>query len=204
MGTHRSIHISLSVLGFIFAFFLCLLLLPTTQQASPQTQTQRQPNDPTPNQQQTTERKRKDSYTHRIPPEIQVKLKNLQSDDWAKDLEIEIKNVSNKPIYFFHIYLHLPELRIDGYGVAFTLQAGDKRFPNQREVAGADDVPVIKAGETVIFKIPDKQNENLTKRLAEQGTPFIVTEVMFDLTTVCFGDGTGYMGSKPYSHKKER
>src|ERR1041385_8971520 len=113
MGIHRSVRITLSVLGFIFAFFLCLLLLPAPQQASSQAQNPRQPNDPTPDR-QTPERKRKDSYAHRIPPEFQVKLKNLQNDDWAKDLEIEIKIVSNKPIYFFHIYLHLPEVRIGG------------------------------------------------------------------------------------------
>lgn len=203
MGIHRSVRISLSVLGFIFAFFLCLLVLPTTQQASSQTQAPRQPNDPTPNRQQPTERKRKDSYTHSLPPEIKVKFENFQSDDWAKDLEIEIKNVSNKPIYFFHIYLELPEVRIDGLEVAFDFQAGDSRFPSQGKVAEADDVPVIKAGEAIILKIPEKQIENVTTRLAEQGTPFTVTEVIFNLTRLSFGDGTGYMGSKPYSHKKE-
>jgi hypothetical protein len=160
MGIHPSVRISLSVLGFIFAFFLCLLVLPTTQQVSSQTKATRQPNDPTPNRQQPTERKRKDSYAHSLPPEIKVKFKNFQGDDWAKDLEIEVKNVSNKPIYFFHIYLELPEVRIDGLEAAFELQGGNSRFPNQGKVAEADDVPVIKAGETVTLKIPEKQVEN--------------------------------------------
>lgn len=204
MGIHPSVRISLAVLGFIFVFFLCLLVLPNTQQASPQTQTSRQSNDPDPTRQQPTERKRKESYTHRIPPEIKVKIRNLQSDDWPKDLEVEIQNVSSKPIHFIFIYLSLPELRIDGKGESLNLQAGDSRFTKQGEVAGGDDVPVIKAGETVILKIPEKQVENLPKLLAERGIPFTVTEVVFDLAALSFGDDTGYMGSRPYSYKKER
>src|SRR5205085_10817260 len=38
-------------------------------------------------------------------------VRNLnKGDDWTRDLEIEVKNVSDKPIYFVLIYMEFPDI----------------------------------------------------------------------------------------------
>jgi hypothetical protein len=45
-------------------------------------------------------------------------VKNLQSDTWHKDLEIEVKNTSTKQIYSMLAYLDFPDVKVAGNGVA--------------------------------------------------------------------------------------
>ena len=202
MGIHPSVRISLSILGFVFAFFLCLLLVPIPQQASQQKQLLRQPNDPTPKRQQTTEQKRKIVQTHNLPPEVKYKIRNLQNEDWPKDLEVEIKNVSNKPIYYIYLVLVMDEVTIAGYPAAFILEFGNKKFSSTLQLAEEGDIS-IKPGESYTFKVPENQIKNTEKKMAELGIEFKVTKVEFDLNIINFGDGTGYSAGAPYVKKKE-
>src|SRR5947209_18784810 len=55
----------------------------------------------------TQERKLKLKGFKDIPVAIR-EVRNLQSDTWHKDLEIEVKNISDKPIYFMLAYLIFP------------------------------------------------------------------------------------------------
>ncbi len=61
-------------------------------------------------------------------PVVVHKVRNLKSDTWHKDLEIEVKNVSNKPIYFMLAYLIFPDQPVPGDGQAgIRLMYGDSK-----------------------------------------------------------------------------
>jgi hypothetical protein len=52
----------------------------------------------------TQERKLKLKTFKDMPVAIH-EVRKLQSETWHKDLEIEVKNISDKPIYFMGVYL---------------------------------------------------------------------------------------------------
>ncbi|HEY5885432.1 MAG TPA: hypothetical protein VIT88_12130, partial [Pyrinomonadaceae bacterium] len=41
-------------------------------------------------------------------PVALVEVRHLQSETWYEDLEIEVRNISSKPIYFVRAYLLFP------------------------------------------------------------------------------------------------
>jgi hypothetical protein len=48
-----------------------------------------------------------------VPRQIPVRvtnLRNLQNEDWLKDLEIEVENISTKPIYCLVVYIRFPDI----------------------------------------------------------------------------------------------
>ena len=57
-----------------------------------------------------------------------TKVSKLQSDTWYKDLEIEVKNISSKPIYFILAYLDFPDVPVPADGVyGIALEFGARR-----------------------------------------------------------------------------
>ena len=62
---------------------------------------------------------------------IKVKLKNVKSfkdlknKNWARELEIKVKNTGSKPIYFMYAVVSLPDFVLDnGYPVGFQVKYG--------------------------------------------------------------------------------
>ena len=70
---------------------------------------------------------------NRVPEHLPIRVKikrekeklfrDLDNDNWARDLEVEVKNVGDKPIYSLYFQLHVPEAKIaNGYqsfGIAY-------------------------------------------------------------------------------------
>lgn len=88
-----------------------------------------------------------------LPVQI-VAVRHLQDKHWMRDLEIEIRNVSAKPIYELYIHLPLPD---DNNGTTDTfwggrLQYGRRELMNPSHRARAEDKP-IQPGETVIRRL---------------------------------------------------
>lgn len=50
--------------------------------------------------------------------------KDLSNDRWHRDLEIEVKNTGDKPIYYLSLILEMPEIRINGDPVTFGVRYG--------------------------------------------------------------------------------
>jgi hypothetical protein len=148
------------------------------------------------------EKKLEDKTPLHLP--IKVKVKNLNSKKWAHDLEVEVTNTSDKPIYFLDFELILPGIKGPlGNDIGFWLRYGRVELIKFTTPVEPTDVP-IQPGETYIFKIPEssangwdylrgKENKSEPKkmRLIFQG--------------LNFGDGTGYAdaGGRPVDmHKK--
>src|ERR1044071_5231810 len=65
-------------------------------------------------------------YNH---PVAIKEIRNLQGRDFLRNLEIEVQNVSNKPIYYVSLYLRFPDIEIKPRThYTFDLIYGDPRF----------------------------------------------------------------------------
>jgi hypothetical protein len=153
------------------------------------------------------ERKIKVRTFTRMPLEVK-EIRHLQEENWIRDLEIEVKNISRHPIYFISLTLGFPDVpaeppqpRPDGViasssETGFSVYYGALRLLDVMQLAGSDDIP-IKPGETYVFKIPEArvlgyESMNRTMNLSPEAWDKI--ELSFD--TISLGDGTGYIGGR--------
>ena len=151
-----------------------------------------------------TERKLKVKEFKDLPVKIK-EVRNLQSDTWYKDLEIEVKNVSDKPIYHILAWLQLPEVygegadRISGVTVEFGLA----KYTDLRVIANPLD-PLVKPGETCVLTIPEQYWGGL--RWKHEHTPEKVRKFELKFAVISFGDGTGFAvdGLRDHRQKKSR
>ena len=135
---------------------------------------------------------------YKLPIEI-VAVRNLvKRTHWLRDLELEIKNVSYKPIYGVYFVLSLPDDKDtpnSSYGV--HLEYG--RFFHPGQPASADGKPIA-TGETVLLKVDEPlwsgyENHLAHVTLSEQAS----YKVRLMVLAINFGDGTGFInGGVPY------
>src|SRR5207244_2093875 len=107
-----------------------------------------------------------------------VEIRNFQKESWVHDLEIEIKNISKKPIYYIEIFLKLPEVQYPPRFV-FELEYGNSKLINNDRLAGPEDVPIYQ-DEKFIFKIPKTQAQGFERMASKYNFPAI-TKMIFDL-----------------------
>lgn len=119
-----------------------------------------------------------------------IEVRNLQSEHWWRDLEIEVKNISDKPIYAIQLIVSLPDtLALYDVTHGTPLEYGRYELRDISNRANADDRP-LNPGETYIFKIPEKVWPTFTI------PPVSATlKVKLRIQSVFFGDGTGLSGS---------
>lgn len=122
---------------------------------------------------------------------IKVKVKNLNSKRWAHDLEVEVTNTSEKPIYFLDFEIILPGVETStGGGVGFRLKYGRKELVYFTTPLESNDVP-INPGEVHVFKI-SKSSANGWDYLREKRHKREPKRVRLIFQLLNFGDGTGY------------
>jgi hypothetical protein len=126
---------------------------------------------------------------------IKVKVKHLQNEHWARDLEVEIKNAGDRPIYVVDFFILMPEIKgPDGNPVGFGFYYG----PHDRRITVGmrpepDDVP-LKPGETYTFKVSEREVAvwEVSEKNPHPEKPKRF-RVMFSMLS--FGDGTGFQGT---------
>ncbi|HEX8457285.1 MAG TPA: hypothetical protein VF656_08310 [Pyrinomonadaceae bacterium] len=136
------------------------------------------------------ERELEDKIPKHLP--LKIKIKNLNSEKWARDLEVEVKNTGDKPIYYLSFSLSLPEVKSDGGVVlGFDLRFGRPELSRFSNRPLPDDVP-IQPGETYILKVPLNQAKGweLFKGRRNLSDPKKF-QIKFHL--LHYGDGTGFM-----------
>ena len=133
---------------------------------------------------------------YKLPIEI-VAVRNLQRRSrWVRDLEIEIKNVSAKPIYEVYLLLSMPDDKgPSGAPKAVSLEYGRPYLVHPRQRPSEDDKP-FGPGETVILKVKRGfENHWERENVQEQAT----YKVQLIMLAINFGDGTGFInGGIPY------
>ena len=140
---------------------------------------------------------------YNLPIEI-VAVRNLQKrEHWVRDLEIEIKNISSKPIYHIFFTLYLPDDKgPSGAFGAFHLEYGRPELLHPREHASTEDKP-IDPGASALLKVKEGiwkgyEHHLRVDNIAEEAT----YNVRMTVLGINFGDGTGFThGGMPYPRK---
>lgn len=124
---------------------------------------------------------------------VSVKNIDAREEEWISGLEIEVKNISDKPVYHILMYLEFPDVKYPGYdyGSGFYVSYGASRLSDIREVARPEDVP-IKPGETYSFKIPEGRAQGVqSMKQSFQLTSQQMGNIVTHFQNINFGDGTG-------------
>lgn len=120
----------------------------------------------------------------------------MQNEHWLRDLEMEVTNTGDKPIYFLALVIDIPEaITPTGYNYGFSLFYGRTDLISIKAPLKPEDVP-IKPGETYLIVIPEhiiKGWEGYVRHInKDHAQPKKVRLVFQHLT---FGDGTGFHDS---------
>jgi hypothetical protein len=128
----------------------------------------------------------------KLKPEKEKAFKDLNNDKWARDLEIEVKNIGRRPIYYLVLAIDLPELVDGSSNVILPLRFGDKRFANFASGAQPGDLS-IKPGEVVTLRI--KQGASLDWDDLRRGHDWPKPKrFVLEFQELSYADGTGFIG----------
>ncbi|HLL75796.1 MAG TPA: hypothetical protein VK421_11095 [Pyrinomonadaceae bacterium] len=156
-------------------------------------------------QSEQAERQLENKIPKHLP--IKIEVKNLSSERWERDLEVEVKNVSEKPIYYMRFGIAMPDvISSGGNPMGFSLQYGRTRLIFFTEPLRPDDTP-IPPGETYTFKLREQEVQGweafVRRNNLPKGEP---KKIRLILGEINFGDGTGFRttGGLPVNiHKKQ-
>ena len=152
------------------------------------------------------ERELEDNIPKHLP--LKIKVRNLKSEKWVREFALEITNISDKPIYYFRMFLDLPDVKAeDDINLGFPLRYGRGARTSFAVPLEPDDVP-IKPGETYTLKIPEQLQQGWERFVARRGiSKDEPKKIKFIFQKLNFGDGTGYRFSSgiPFDiHKRRR
>ena len=114
-------------------------------------------------------------------------VRNLQSDKWCTELEIEVKNVSKKPIYFIYVYLIVDRPPVGEIGI--SLQYGQQENRRIEHLADPGD-PHLDPDESYVFTLPEQTRVEFEAKLRK--SPERDKNLLLGIALVNFGDGTGF------------
>jgi hypothetical protein len=177
----------LSLVCLVLCFFVSTVLITSTAQ-SPESA--------------TPDRKLKLKSFKDIPVALH-KVRNLNSEIWHQDLEIEIKNISNKPIYYMRAYLVFPDTPVPPGGeAAIPLIYGDPKKHGRTDKYADPEDAHIAPGETYVFTVPELFKKGLKAK--HEKFPEYTKNLVLRFAVINFGDGTGFIAgeSRDYRGRK--
>lgn len=127
-------------------------------------------------------------------PLVVKEVKNLQSDSWPQELEIKVKNVSNKPIYYIRAYLIFPDDPVPNGRSGIRLLFGNGKNGYLWNHANPED-PHIAPGETYTFIIGELFRKGLDAK--HKRSPETMKKFVLEFHLISFGDGTGFEVGQP-------
>jgi hypothetical protein len=127
-------------------------------------------------------------------------VRYLEEDNWYERLEVEVRNVSGKPIYFLEVDLLFPDIvntELDGVPRKLVLPFayGRRNLMQKANRATPEDIS-LGSEESYIFKIPVFYRE-MKERLD------VVKGILIRVYSVSFGDETGFNAGLPFSFRRE-
>ena len=159
--------------------------------------------------QQVTKR----TFENKIPPQVPLKIKikkekeekalDVNNKNWFRDIEIEVTNTSDKPIYFMSLNLEMPDLPSENRDEIriFPLRYGRTDFYEQDTKPLPDDVP-IQPKATYTFVI-DETNRSGYEKWRAKDSRSDPLKLQISINHLSFGDGTGFtsMSAVPFPVK---
>jgi hypothetical protein len=161
----------------------------------------------------TQERELENTIPEHVPLKIKVReqkekaFKDLKNEHWLRDLEIEVKNTGDKPIYMLELEISMPDVRApNGLEYGFGIQFGRSALISFKEPLKAEDIP-IKPGDTYVFTIPKHKVsgwESFSKDTNKDEPQPVRVRLMLQFLN--YGDGTGFIdsGGTPHPNPKKR
>ena len=134
---------------------------------------------------------------------IKVKVKNLEKDKWLDELEVEVRNTGDKPIYYLKLAVITPEVTAyTGDPMGFPLRYGNMELIDVKKRPEPEDIP-IKPGESYVFKLSEREVKGWKRHKADSGQAD-PKKIVLIFGSLRFGDGTGFWttGGVPVSNKK--
>lgn len=127
----------------------------------------------------------------RIRPEKEKAFKDIDNDNWARDLEVEVRNTGTRPIYYLVLIVDMPELKFGESNMIYSLRFGEKKFMNFASGAKPEDLS-LKPGETCILDTRTPLDWNEYSRDMNWPRP---KQFVLKFQEISFGDGTGFRSS---------
>ncbi|MGZ8846237.1 MAG: hypothetical protein ACXW3C_07210 [Pyrinomonadaceae bacterium] len=128
-------------------------------------------------------------------------IRNLESETWYKDLQIEVKNIGTKPIYHILAYLEFPDHKPGGRDTGFALTFGELKYVDTAVLADQQDQH-LDPGQTYVFTIPAKTARGLGRQ--HERAPEEFKKLDFHIDIISFGDGTGFEIGRPLDVRKTK
>lgn len=141
----------------------------------------------------------KDTIPAHVPLKVKLKsegtFKDVRNKDWARELELEVKNTGSKPIYFMYLLVVMPEMvNNQGHALTFQLHYGRKGLVRYDAPLQPDDVPIL-PGESITLKVSENQVKGFEAGRHKEKTDN-PKKVVFEMQLINFGDSTGIQGTK--------
>ena len=163
--------------------------------------------------QQTEKRELENRVPKHVPlkinlrPEKEATFTKLDNERWMRDLELDVKNTGDKPIYFLQFVLEMPDMTpaADRH-TAFVMHYGRDKLILFETPLTSEDAP-IKPGETVVLRVDEMDVEAWQHfRQGPNGLlPWqLPKKVILLFERLNFGDGTGFDGgdARPWPQAK--
>jgi hypothetical protein len=129
----------------------------------------------------------------KIKREKEKKFRDLENDNWPGDLELEVKNIGDKPIYFLWFVIEIPEAKVNGSHQVFSIVYGRFELADLNNRPNADDLP-IRPGETKVLAIEEMSIRGWPEQIARGFVTARIHGVRLQFQNMSFGDGTGFFG----------
>lgn len=143
------------------------------------------------------ERKFENQIPEHLPIKVKIRAekekaaKDLGNDRWHRDLQIEVKNTGDKPIFYISIIIEFPEMQANGNTLTVGVRYGQHSlFDDSKGRANPEDVP-LKPKETVILRLEEGTSRGWEIRIAREQRPE-PKKVLLRFEQLNFGDGTGF------------
>ena len=157
----------------------------------------------------------KRSFESKIPAHVPLKIKikkekeektlDISNKDWFRDIEIEVTNTSDKPIYFLSLNVELADLAPARPNAlrTFFLGYGRGEFYEQNTKPIPGDIP-IEPNATHTFVI-DEDQRNGFEKWRSQNSGRDAFKLQMSINHLSYGDGTGFttLGALPFPFKND-
>ena len=162
--------------------------------------------------QSTSAQQRRRAFESNLPKEIPIKVKikkdkeaaalDPKNKNWFRDIEIEVTNTSNKPIYYLRLDIVTDVRNDDLLTMVFPLRWGRPELSDLNLKPGPNDIQ-IKPKATQVLTLPthivsilddnDKHEWEAWRDKYKKNDPM---KLEVSVTTVSFGDGSGIVTKK--------
>jgi hypothetical protein len=144
-------------------------------------------------------------FENRVPEHLPIKVKirrekeklfrDLDNDNWARDFDLEVKNIGEKPIYYLVFALGVPDAKIANSYQTFVIAYGRVELSDLNNRPTPDDIP-IRPGETKVLKIEDVGVRGWDEARAAGLVPRRIRGAKLVFQDLKFGDGTGLKAAR--------